>query len=69
MTNAPTGMLPLSARVHGAVKCPKCHGEKVRYSSPKSFVDEVLNLIGRRPLRCHSCYYRWRKWINKEGLT
>ena len=70
MTNAPSGTLSLSARVQREVKCPKCHSARVHYSATKSVVDEVLNLIGRRPLRCHSCYFRWRKWIAaKEGLV
>ena len=68
MTNAPIGTLSLSARVQREVKCPKCHSGKVRYSSTKSVVDELLNLVGRRPLRCHSCYFRFRKWIFKEAL-
>lgn len=66
--NSPTGALPLPATAQDAVKCPRCLSGRIRYSAPKTILDELLSWIGRRPLRCHSCYHRWRQWMSRERL-
>jgi len=61
------GALWMFARGQREVKCPRCDSEKVYCSSLKTVVDEWLNLVGLRPLRCHRCYFRWRRWVTGKG--
>jgi len=68
MMNTPSGALPLPANTQLAVKCPRCLSRKIRYSAPKSLLDEFFSLIGRFPLRCHSCYHRWRQWTGRHQV-
>jgi hypothetical protein len=41
------------------VRCPECNGVDVRRSYPKGLRDSLMMRLGKPPLRCRGCTYRF----------
>jgi hypothetical protein len=41
------------------IRCPACAGFDVRRSYPAGFLDWLMSSVGRIPLRCRGCRYRF----------
>ena len=41
------------------VRCPECDGVDVRRSYPKGWRDTLMIRIGKPPLRCRGCEFRF----------
>lgn len=46
----------------GHVACPRCSG-RVHPSRAHSLFEHLLKVLGSRPMRCHSCYYRYAEFM------
>jgi hypothetical protein len=48
------------------VMCPKCKGQHVRLSRPRSRFERFLNLFGMGVHRCHRCFYRYIPFFGRK---
>ena len=45
------------------IRCPDCHSQELRASTPQSIWEHILRIVGLMPVRCKNCDYRFRSAI------
>jgi hypothetical protein len=50
------------------VRCPGCHGFDLRRSYPDGIIDAIMIHLGRPPLRCRRCSYRFYWKLGPQDL-
>ena len=48
------------------VRCPQCNGVDVRRSYPKGWRDAFMIWLGKPPLRCRGCSFRYYKRLEPD---
>jgi DNA-directed RNA polymerase subunit RPC12/RpoP len=47
------------------IRCPECGGPDIRRSLPRGPIDAIFLRLGKKPLRCRACSYRFYRAIGE----